>query len=29
VPWMLLLVHAGATAVLTACCTSERVRVLA
>ena len=29
VPWLLLLVHAGATAVLAACCTSERVRVLA
>jgi hypothetical protein len=29
VPWMLLLVHGGATAVLTACCTSERVRVVA
>jgi hypothetical protein len=29
VPWLLLLVHAGATGVLVACCTSERVRVLA
>jgi hypothetical protein len=28
-PWLLLLVHAGATAVLAACCTSERVRVMA
>jgi hypothetical protein len=29
VPWLLLLAHGGATAVLAACCTSERVRVLA
>jgi len=29
VPWLLVLVHAGATGVLAACCTSERVRVLA
>jgi hypothetical protein len=28
-PWLLLLVHAGATGVLAACCTSERVRVMA
>lgn len=27
-PWLLVLVHAGATAVLASCCTSERVRVL-
>jgi hypothetical protein len=27
-PWLLVLVHAGATAVLAACCTSERVRVM-
>lgn len=26
-PWLLLLVHAGSTAVLAACCTSERERV--
>jgi hypothetical protein len=28
-PWLLVLGHAGATAVLAACCTSERVRVMA
>lgn len=28
-PWLMVLAHAGATAVLAACCTSERVRVMA
>ena len=29
VPWLLVLVHAGSTAALAMCCTSQRVRVLA